>query len=104
MKNLMEEGDVTLTGGHYHSIKAKETLKAAARAGGYLAPKGKYIGRGVAMGYRGPGGGTTSLKVELGVEGSIVIQTSFFEQGTGTYNAQANRRGGTWLRSRSDSN
>ena len=85
MKNLMEEGDITLTGGRYHAIKAKETLKAAARAAGYSAPKGKYIGRGVAMGYRGPGGGTTSLKVELGADGSIVIQTSFFEQGTGTY-------------------
>ncbi|HEU4341867.1 MAG TPA: molybdopterin cofactor-binding domain-containing protein, partial [Candidatus Binatia bacterium] len=85
MKNLMEEGDITLTGGHYRAIKAKETLKAAAKAAGYSAPKGKYVGRGVAMGYRGPGGGTTSLKVELAADGSIVIQTSFFEQGTGTY-------------------
>ena len=37
------------------------------------------------MGYRGPGGGTTSLKVELSPDGAIVIHTSFFEQGTGTY-------------------
>jgi CO/xanthine dehydrogenase Mo-binding subunit len=85
MKNLMEEGDITLTGGHYQAIKAKETLKAAANAAGYSTGKGKYIGRGVAMGYRGPGGGTTSLKVELGADGSITIHTSFFEQGTGTY-------------------
>jgi CO/xanthine dehydrogenase Mo-binding subunit len=85
MKNLMEEGDVTLTGGHYKAIKAKDTLKAAAKAAGYSAPKGKYIGRGVAMGYRGPGGGTTSLKIELTPDGAIVIHTSFFEQGTGTY-------------------
>ncbi len=85
MKNLMEEGDMTLTGGHYHAIKAKETLKAATRAAGYSAPKRKYVGRGVAVGYRGPGGGTTSLKVELGADGSIGIHTSFFEQGTGTY-------------------
>ncbi len=74
-----------LTGGHYQAIKAKETLKAAAKAAGYSAAKGKYIGRGVAMGYRGPGGGTTSLKVELSPDGAIVIHTSFFEQGTGTY-------------------
>jgi CO/xanthine dehydrogenase Mo-binding subunit len=85
MKNLMEEGDVTLTGGHYKAIKAKETLRAAAEAAGYSAPKRKYVGRGVAMGYRGPGGGTTSLKIELAPDGSIVIHTSFFEQGTGTY-------------------
>jgi CO/xanthine dehydrogenase Mo-binding subunit len=85
MKNLMEEGDITLTGGHYRAIKAKETLAAAAKAAGYGTPKGKYVGRGVAMGYRGPGGGTTSLKVELNADGTIVIHTSFFEQGTGTY-------------------
>jgi CO/xanthine dehydrogenase Mo-binding subunit len=85
MKNLMQEGDVTLIGGHYHAIKAKETLKAAAKAAGYSSPKGKNIGRGVAMGYRGPGGGTTSLKVEFSANGAIVIHTSFFEQGTGTY-------------------
>ncbi|MGH7798090.1 MAG: xanthine dehydrogenase family protein molybdopterin-binding subunit [Candidatus Binatia bacterium] len=85
MKNLMEEGDITLTGGHYQAIKAKETLKAAAKAAGYATAKGKYIGRGVAMGYRGPGGGTTSLKVELSPDGAILIHTSFFEQGTGTY-------------------
>ncbi len=85
MKNLMEEGDITLTGGHYKAIKAKETLRAAAEAAGYSTPKRKYIGRGVAVGYRGPGGGTTSLKVELTPEGSVVIHTSFFEQGTGTY-------------------
>lgn len=85
MKNLMEEGDITLTGGHYQAIKAKETLAAAAKAAGYSTPKGKYIGRGVAMGYRGPGGGTTSLKIELSADGSIAIHTSYFEQGTGTY-------------------
>ncbi|HYA27334.1 MAG TPA: xanthine dehydrogenase family protein molybdopterin-binding subunit, partial [Acidobacteriota bacterium] len=85
MKNLMVEGDVTLTGSHYKAIKAKETLAAAGKAASYTAAKGKYIGRGVAMGYRGPGGGTTSLKIELNQQGSIVIHTSFFEQGTGTY-------------------
>jgi CO/xanthine dehydrogenase Mo-binding subunit len=85
MKNLMEEGDITLTGGRYQAIKARQTLNAAAKAAGYSRPKPKYIGRGVAMGFRGPGGGTTSLIVELSLDGSIVIHTSFFEQGTGTY-------------------
>ncbi len=77
--------NLTLTGGHYQGIKAKTTLVAAAKAAGYASTKGKYIGRGVAMGYRGPGGGNTSLKVALNLDGSIVIHTSLFEQGTGTY-------------------
>ena len=84
-KNLMEDGDVTLTGGRYEEIKAKETLNAAVKAAGYDAPKAKYVGRGIAMGYRGPGGGSTSLKVSLNHDGSIVIYTSLFEQGTSTY-------------------
>jgi len=84
-KNLMEDGDVTLTGGRYEEIKAKETLNAAVKAAGYDAPKAKYVGRGIAMGYRGPGGGSTSLKVSLNHDGSVVIHTSLFEQGTSTY-------------------
>jgi CO/xanthine dehydrogenase Mo-binding subunit len=84
-KNLMEDGDLTLTGGRYQEIKAKETLNAAVKAADYTAPKPKYVGRGIAMGYRAPGVGTTSLKVSLNRDGSIVIQTSLFEQGTSTY-------------------
>jgi xanthine dehydrogenase molybdenum-binding subunit len=37
------------------------------------------------MGYRGPGGGNTSLKISLNGDGSVVIHTSLFEQGTSTY-------------------
>jgi CO/xanthine dehydrogenase Mo-binding subunit len=85
MKNLMLEGDETLTGSHYKDIKAKETLSAALKASGYDAPKAKNIGRGVAMGYRGPGGGNTAMQLSLHPDGSIVIHTGLFEQGTGTY-------------------
>jgi len=85
LKNLIEEGDETLTGGHYRSIKAMETLRAALKAAAYKSPKRANIGRGVAMGYRGPGGGNTSVKISLNPDGSIVIHTGLFEQGTGTY-------------------
>ena len=85
LKNLIEEGESTLTGGHYRGIKAKETLKAAAKAAGYKSPKPRNVGRGIAMGYRGPGAGNTSLKIALNPDGSVVIHTSLFEQGTGTY-------------------
>jgi CO/xanthine dehydrogenase Mo-binding subunit len=37
------------------------------------------------MGYRGPGGGNTAMKISLETDGSIVIHTGLFEQGTGTY-------------------
>jgi len=85
LKNLIEEGDETLTGGHYRGIKAKETLRAALAAAVYKSPKRANVGRGVAMGYRGPGGGNTSVKIALNPDGSVVIHTGLFEQGTGTY-------------------
>ena len=82
LKNLMVEGDITLTGGHYKAIRAKETLTAAMKAAGYDTPKARNVGRGVAMGYRGPGGGNTALRISLNMDGSIVIHTGLFEQGT----------------------
>ena len=83
--NLMEDGDLTLTGDRYEAIKARETLELAIKAAGYSAPKAKFVGRGMAMGYRGPGGGNTSVRISLNRDGSIVIHTSLFEQGTSTY-------------------
>ncbi|MBI4527295.1 MAG: xanthine dehydrogenase family protein molybdopterin-binding subunit [Deltaproteobacteria bacterium] len=85
LKNLIEEGEITLTGDHYQGIKAKETLKAAVEAAGYKSHKKQNIGRGIAMGYRPPGGGATSLTVQLNSDGSIVLYTPVFEQGSGTY-------------------
>ena len=85
LKNLIEDGDKTMTGAHYQDIKAKETLKAAVKASGYGTTKPPHVGRGIAMGYRGPGAGTTSLRLTLSPDGSVVIHTSVFEQGTGTY-------------------
>ncbi len=85
LKNLIEEGETTLTGGHYRGIKAKDTLKAAVKTAGYKASKAANMGRGIAMGYRGPGAGSTSLSLSLNPDGTIVIRTCLFEQGTGTY-------------------
>jgi CO/xanthine dehydrogenase Mo-binding subunit len=84
-KNLIEDGDLTLTGARYSDIKARETLDGAVKAAGYGGPKPKYTGRGVAIGYRSPGVGTTALKLTLNDDGSIVLHTSLFEQGTSTY-------------------
>jgi CO/xanthine dehydrogenase Mo-binding subunit len=85
LKNLIEDGESTLTGGRYQGIRAKDTLKAAAEAAGYKNIKAKNVGRGIAMGYRSPGAGNTSLTIALNPDGTVVIHTSLFEQGTGTY-------------------
>jgi CO/xanthine dehydrogenase Mo-binding subunit len=85
LKNLIEEGEPTVTGTHYQKVRAKKTLQAAVKAARYDGSKTPNVGRGIAMGYRGPGGGTSALAVALNPDGSVIVQTSVFEQGTGTY-------------------
>jgi len=84
-KNLIEDGDSTLTGARYQDLRAKETLEAAEKAARYGSRKLPNVGRGIAMGERRPGGGETSLAVELNADGSVVLHTGVVEQGTGTY-------------------
>ena len=81
LKNLIVEGEQTLTGGHYQNIKAIETLNAALQAARYDAPKPAHVGRGIAMGYRGPGGGNTAMTISLNADGSVVIHTGLIRTG-----------------------
>lgn len=85
LKNLMHDGDENPLGASYSDIKAQETLEAAVSAAGYQTPKGPNIGRGLAMGDRPAAGGESHASVTLGPDGSIVVHTSIFEPGTGTY-------------------
>lgn len=85
LKNVIKEGEPTVTGVHYQGIRAKETLDAAVKAAHYKSPKAPNVGRGIAMGERRPGGGETSLAVELNPDGSVILHTAVLEQGTGTY-------------------
>src|SRR5499426_1556844 len=85
LKNLLEEGDETPIGTRYQGIRARETLEAAVAASGYRTPKAPHIGRGMALGERPPAGGESHAAVTLNSDGSVVIHTSIFEPGTGTY-------------------
>ena len=85
LKNLIQEGDETPAGIRYQEVKVKETLMAAVEKAHYQAPKLPNIGRGIAIGERGTGGGETHVAVTLNPDGSVVLSTSLFEQGSGTY-------------------
>ena len=54
-------------------------------AAGYRTPKAPHIGRGIAMGERPPAGGESHAAVTLNPDGSVLVHTSIFEPGTGTY-------------------
>ena len=85
LQNLLEDGDETPIGSRYQGIRAKQTLEAAVAAAGYRTPKAPHIGRGVAMGERPPAGGESHAAVTLSPDGSVLVHTSIFEPGTGTY-------------------
>jgi len=85
LQNLIEAGAETPIGTRYQSIRAKETLEAAVAAAGYHTPKAPNVGRGIAMGERPPAGGESHAAVTLNPDGSVIVHTSIFEPGTGTY-------------------
>jgi CO/xanthine dehydrogenase Mo-binding subunit len=85
LQNLIEAGAETPIGTRYQSIRAKETLEAAVAAAGYHTPKAPNVGRGIAMGERPPAGGESHAAVTLNPDGSVLVHTSIFEPGTGTY-------------------
>jgi CO/xanthine dehydrogenase Mo-binding subunit len=85
LQNLIEAGAETPIGTRYQGIRARETLAAAAAAAGYRTPKAPNIGRGIAMGERPPAGGESHAAVTLNPDGSVIVHTSIFEPGTGTY-------------------
>ncbi len=85
MKNLVREGDTGAAGERYEHVRSVETLEAAVKASGYGTPKPANVGRGVAVGDRTPGGGHTHAALTLSPDGSVVLNTSIFDQGSGTY-------------------
>ena len=84
-KNIVKDGEPLVSGDAYRDVRALETLEAAVATSGYGTPKPANVGRGIAMGYRAPGTGESSVSVFLKPGGKVVIGTPVFEPGTGTY-------------------
>lgn len=85
LKNVVQEGDETPNGVVYQETRAEEVLRAAAEAAGYGRPKSQGVGRGIAMGDRGPGGGESHAEVVFNSDGTVTLWTPIFEQGAGAY-------------------
>lgn len=85
LRNVIVDGDVTGMGARHAFLRGKETLQAAAEAAAYASPKPPRVGRGMALADRAPGGGEGTLDVTLQADGSVVLGTPIFDQGTGTY-------------------
>ena len=85
LRNLVVDGDVMPNGAVHHDLRGRETLEAAVEAAGYYEPKRPNVGRGVAIADRAPGGGVGNLQVTLKQDGTVLLGTPVFDQGTGTY-------------------
>lgn len=90
LKNLITEGDTNGLGEKYIELHGVETVEAAVAASGYkwAKPVGDdrvRYGRGMALGERSLAGGETHASVTFLDDGTVVVHTSIFEQGSGTY-------------------
>jgi CO/xanthine dehydrogenase Mo-binding subunit len=88
--NVVREGDATALGHVYQDVRAVETLDAALDASDYATvvphpQPGMRYGRGVAIADRPPGGGEANAEVEFLADGTVLVSTPVFEQGSGTY-------------------
>ncbi|HWO72240.1 MAG TPA: xanthine dehydrogenase family protein molybdopterin-binding subunit, partial [Dehalococcoidia bacterium] len=88
-KNLVREGDETAWGERLQHVRAVETLDAVLRVSGFEAPKPPNVGRGLAIADRGTGGGEGTAEVTLKPDGTVIVGTPIFDQGTGTYTTLA---------------
>jgi CO/xanthine dehydrogenase Mo-binding subunit len=84
-RNVVLDGEETAWGEHLEHIRGLETLEAVIEASEYNAPRPPGIGRGIAFADRGSGGGEGTTDITLKPDGTVVIGTPIFDQGTGTY-------------------
>ena len=86
LKNLIVDGEETAFGEHFEHVRVHETVQAVVKAASYHAPKPPLVGRGMAIGERAAGGGEGTAAITLRPDGSVILGTPIFDQGTGTYN------------------
>jgi len=84
-KNFMHDGDIDPTGEEFSYIKTDETLKKALEYAGYQKPKGKNVGRGIALVQWTPAGGIGTVAISLDQNGMATISSAMADQGAGTY-------------------
>jgi CO/xanthine dehydrogenase Mo-binding subunit len=88
-KNVIREGDINGLGEEYHDLRGVLALETALERSGYGNGRSggsrMCSGIGVGIGERAPGGGETHAAVTFQDDGSLVVHTSIFEQGSGTY-------------------
>jgi carbon-monoxide dehydrogenase large subunit len=86
LKNALVDGDESALGERFQEIKEHETLKRAAEAAGWGEPKpGPYVGRGMSVYDRRPGGGPSTAVISVDASGQVGVLTAVPDQGGGIH-------------------
>ncbi len=87
--NLLREGDASPVGHVWQDIRAEETLRRAADAVGWDAPKsatgGMLTGRGLAITDLSQGVGRFAAKISMNSSGRPTLHMAFWDTGTGSH-------------------
>ncbi len=85
MKNLLDDGEPTPFGQKLKGIVVKETLKKALDTAGWIKPKGKNIGRGVAVYERPSGAGKSGAAITIEAGGDVNVDLGVPDVGPGIH-------------------
>ena len=84
-KNLLRAGDPTPFGQKLQGIVVQETLDKALDVSGFKKPKGKNIGRGVAVYERPSGAGKSGAAITVEANGSVTVDLGVPDVGPGIH-------------------
>lgn len=85
MKNLLDDGEPTPFGQKLKGIVVKETLKKALDTAGWIKPKGRNIGRGVAVYERPSGAGKSGAAITIEAGGDVNVDLGVPDVGPGIH-------------------
>jgi CO/xanthine dehydrogenase Mo-binding subunit len=89
LKNILRPGDATPMNEHFSGVRAEQTLRAAVAKIGFPRHKEPNVGFGISMSSRPAGGGETHVEITIEPEGTILLRTPIFEQGSGVHTVLA---------------
>src|SRR5207302_479947 len=86
LSNVITEGDSGPLGEQWQHVRGQQTLEAAAQAAGWNSSKPKFVGRGIGIYDREPGGfGQSSATLGIAADRKLTLLTGAADTGTGSY-------------------
>jgi len=85
MKNLLDDGEATPFGQKLKGIVVKQTLKRALDTAGWKKPRGRNIGRGVAVYERPSGAGKSGAAITVEPGGDVQVDLGVPDVGPGIH-------------------